>query len=65
MPGLREQVLGLIASVDEQAGPQTRLVRVAIPADLADAVEQLAQVQRQRKAALDAEDLEAAAALRD
>ena len=62
---VREQVLGLMASVDEQAGPQTRLVRVAIPAGLADAVEQLAQVQRQRKAALDAEDLEAAAALRD
>ncbi len=62
---VREQVLGLIASVDEQAGPQTRLVRMAIPAGLADAVEQLAQVQRQRKAALDAEDLEAAAALRD
>ncbi len=62
---VREQVLGLMASVDEQAGPQTRLVRVAIPAGLADAVEQLAQVQRQRKAALDAEDMEAAAALRD
>ena len=62
---VREQVLGLIASVDEQAGPQTRLVRVAIPAGFADAVEQLAQVQRQRKAALDAEDMEAAAALRD
>ena len=62
---VREQVLHLMASVDEQAGPQTRLVRVAIPAALADAVEQLAQVQRQRKAALDAEDLEAAAALRD
>ena len=62
---VREQVLGLMASVDEQAGPRTRLVRVAIPAGLADAVEQLAQVQRQRKAALDAEDLEAAAALRD
>jgi prophage maintenance system killer protein len=62
---VREQALGLIASVDEQAGPQTRLVRVAIPAHLADAVKQLARVQRQRKAALDAEDLEAAAALRD
>jgi prophage maintenance system killer protein len=62
---VREQVLDLIASVDEQAGPQTRLVRMAIPAGLADAVEQLAHVQRQRKAALDAEDLEAAAALRD
>lgn len=62
---VREQVLDLMASVDEQAGPQTRLVRVAIPAGLADAVEQLAQVQRQRKAALDAEDMEAAAALRD
>jgi ATP-dependent Clp protease ATP-binding subunit ClpA len=62
---VREQVLLLIASVDEQAGPQTRLVRMAIPADLADAVEQLAHVQRQRKTALDAEDLKAAAALRD
>jgi prophage maintenance system killer protein len=62
---VREEVLGLMASADEQAGPQTRLVRMAIPAGLADAVEQLAQVQRQRKAALDAEDLEAAAALRD
>ena len=60
-----EQVLGLMASADEQAGPQNRLVRMVIPAGLADAVEQLAQVQRQRKAALDAEDLEAAAALRD
>jgi len=62
---VREQVLGLMAGADEQAGPQTRLVRVAIPAGLADALEQLAQVQRQRKAALDAEDMEAAAALRD
>lgn len=62
---VREQVLDLMASADEQAGPQTRLVRMAIPAGLADAVELLAQVQRQRKAALDAEDLEAAAALRD
>jgi hypothetical protein len=61
----REQVLALMASADEQAGPQTRLVRMAIPAGLADAMEQLAQVRRQRKAALDAEDLEAAAALRD
>ena len=62
---VRQHVLDLIASVDEQAGPQTRLVRMAIPADLADAVEQLARVRRQRKAALDAEDLEAIAALRD
>jgi prophage maintenance system killer protein len=62
---VREQVLGLTASADEQAGPQARLVRMAIPAALADAVEQLAQVRRQRKAALDAEDLEAIAALRD
>jgi ATP-dependent Clp protease ATP-binding subunit ClpA len=61
----REQVLGLMASADEQAGPQTRLVRVAVPAGLADAMEQLAQVRRQRKAALDAEDLEAAATLRN
>ena len=62
---VREQILSLTASADEQAGPPTRLVRMAIPAGLADAAGQLAQVQRQRKAALDAEDLDAAAALRD
>lgn len=61
----RDHVLALMASADEQAGPQTRLVRMAIPAGLADTLEQLARVRRQRKAALDAEDLEAAAALRD
>jgi prophage maintenance system killer protein len=33
---VRQHVLDLIASVDEQAGPQTRLVRMAIPADLAN-----------------------------
>jgi ATP-dependent Clp protease ATP-binding subunit ClpA len=60
-----EQVLALAASADEQARPQTMLVRLAIPAGLANAAEQLAQLQRQRKATLDAEDLEAAAALRD
>ena len=37
---VREQVLALTAGADEQAGPRTRLVRMAIPADLADALEQ-------------------------
>ena len=43
----REQVLGLTASADEQAGPQTTLVRVAIPAGLADAAEWAAGVDVQ------------------
>ena len=62
---VREQVLGLLAETGEQADPRTRLVRLAVPADLADAADQLDQVRRQKKAAFDAGDLEAAAALRE
>lgn len=47
------------------ADPQTRLVRLAVPVDLAKAAEQIAQVRRKREAALDAENLDSAAALRD
>jgi ATP-dependent Clp protease ATP-binding subunit ClpC len=62
---VRERVLGVLAEVGEQADPKTRLVRLPVPAGLADATEQLDQVRRQRKAAFDAGDLEGAAALRD
>jgi hypothetical protein len=34
---VRERVLGLLAEAGEQADPKTRLVRLAVPADLADA----------------------------
>ena len=61
----RERALSLLAGVGEQADPRTRLVRLAVPRDLADVTDQLGQVRRQKKAALDAGDLEAAAALRE
>ena len=51
--------------VGEQADPKTWLVRLAVPADLADATEQLGQLRRQMKAASDAGDLDSAAALRE
>jgi hypothetical protein len=62
---LREQVLRLLTGEGEQAGTGTRLVRLAVPADLVDAAEQLAQVRRQKEAAIDAEEFDTAAALRD
>ena len=57
---VRERVLDLLDGECGQAGPQAQLV-----ADLADAVEQLAQVRRHKEAAFDAGDLDSAAALRD
>jgi prophage maintenance system killer protein len=62
---VRERVLGVLAEVGEQADPRTRLVRLAVPADLADAAEQLDQVRLQKKAAFDTGDLDSAATLRD
>jgi hypothetical protein len=62
---VRERVLGLLAEAGEQADPSTRLVRLAVPADLAEAARQLDQVRRQKEAASDAGDLQGAAALRD
>jgi hypothetical protein len=49
----------------EQADPATRLIRLAVPVDLAETTEQLDQVRRQKEAASDAGDREGAAALRD
>ena len=57
---VRERVLGLLAGKREQIGPQAQLA-----ADLVTAAEQLTQVQRDKEAAFDAGDFEAAAALRD
>jgi ATP-dependent Clp protease ATP-binding subunit ClpA len=62
---LREQVLRLLTGGSEEAGTGTRLVRMTVPADLVDAAEQLAEVRRQKEAAIDAEDFETGAALRD
>jgi prophage maintenance system killer protein len=62
---LREQVLGLLTGEGEQAGAWTRLVRMSVPADLHDYDEQLAQVRRQKEAAIDAGDLDTATTLRD
>ena len=56
---VRERVLGLLAGEREQIDPQAQL------ADLITAAEQLTQVQRDKEAAFDAGDFEAAAALRD
>jgi ATP-dependent Clp protease ATP-binding subunit ClpA len=49
----------------EQAGARARLVRMAVPEELREVEEQLAQVRRAKEAAIDAEDFEQAAGLRD
>jgi prophage maintenance system killer protein len=61
----RERALSLLTGRGEQADPREQLVRLAVPGDLADATDQFGQVRRQLRAALDAGDLEAAAALRE
>jgi ATP-dependent Clp protease ATP-binding subunit ClpA len=62
---LREQVLGLLTGEGEQAGVGTRLIRMTVPADLRDYDKQLAAVRRQKQAAIDEEDFDTAATLRD
>jgi len=61
---VRERVVALLTGRYEQADPKTRLVRLPVPAGLADVTEQLRQVQRQKTAAFEQGDLEGAAALR-
>jgi ATP-dependent Clp protease ATP-binding subunit ClpC len=61
---VQERVVALLTGRYEQADPKTRLVRLPVPADLADVTEQLRQVQRQKTAAFEKGDLEGAAALR-
>ena len=61
---VRERVVALVTGRYEQADPKTRLVRLPVPAGLADATDQLRQVQRQKTAAFEAGDLDSVAALR-
>jgi prophage maintenance system killer protein len=62
---VRERVLAVLTGECEQADPQIQLIRMALPDDVLDAAQQLAQVRRQKQAAFDAGDLDAAAAWRD
>jgi len=64
-PHVREQVVRLLTGEGEQAGPRARLVRMTVPEDLRELEEQLAQVRRQKDAAIQAADLDGAASLRD
>ncbi len=61
---VRKRVVAVLTGRYEQADPKTRLVRLPVPAGITDVAEQLRQVQRQKTAAFEAGDLEAAAALR-
>jgi ATP-dependent Clp protease ATP-binding subunit ClpA len=62
----RQQVLQLLSGYagGVQPGARTRLVRMTVPEDLREAEAQLAQVRRQKQAAVDAEDFDQAGALR-
>jgi ATP-dependent Clp protease ATP-binding subunit ClpA len=48
-----------------ETGARTRLVRMTVPDDLREAEEQLARVRREKEAAIEAEEFDRAAALRD
>jgi ATP-dependent Clp protease ATP-binding subunit ClpA len=67
----RQQVIQLLSGYTggegaaEQAGTRTRLVRMTVPEELREVEEELAQVRREKEAAIDAEDFERAAGLRD
>jgi ATP-dependent Clp protease ATP-binding subunit ClpC len=68
---VRQVVIGLLSGYPggegaaEQAGARTRLVRMTVPAELREAEEQLAQVRREKQAAVDRGDFEQAAGLRE
>ena len=68
---VRQQVVQLLSSYArgeapaEQAGARARLVRMTVPEELRQAEVELAQVRRAKEAAIEAEDFEQAAALRD
>jgi ATP-dependent Clp protease ATP-binding subunit ClpA len=63
----RGQVIQLLSGSagGPEAAARTRLVRMSVPDELREAEEQLDQVRRQKEAAIDAEDFDRAAALRD
>jgi ATP-dependent Clp protease ATP-binding subunit ClpC len=65
---VREQVLELLpggSGEAAEAAARARLARMTVPEDLGELEEQISQVRRQKEAAIDAEDFETAAALRD
>jgi ATP-dependent Clp protease ATP-binding subunit ClpC len=62
---VRERVVRLLSGEGGQAGPRTRLVHMTVPEDLREVEGQIAQVRRQRQAAIQAGDLDGAAALGD
>ena len=65
---VRQQVIQLLsgsAAGGVEADVRTRLVRMTVPDELREAEEQLARVRREKEAAIDAEDFERAAGLRD
>jgi len=61
---VREQVVAVLTGRYAQADPKTRLVRLPVPAGLADVTHRLRQVQRHKTAAFEKGDLDSAAALR-
>jgi ATP-dependent Clp protease ATP-binding subunit ClpC len=63
----RRQVIQLLSGYagGPEAAGGTRLGRMSVPDELREAEEQLAQVRRQKEAAIDAQDFDRAAALRD
>jgi ATP-dependent Clp protease ATP-binding subunit ClpA len=71
LPRVRQQVIQLLGgyaggeAAAEQAGAPTRLVRMTVPEELREAQDQLARVRQEKEAAIDAEDFERAAGLRD
>src|SRR5918994_5958459 len=64
---VRQQVIQVQSGYagGEDVGARMRLVRMTVPDDLREAEEQLAQLRQQKQQAIDAQDFEKAAALRD
>jgi ATP-dependent Clp protease ATP-binding subunit ClpA len=64
---VRQQVVQVLSGYagGEDVGARMRLVRMTVPDDLREAEERLAQVRREKQAAIDADDFEKAATLRD
>jgi ATP-dependent Clp protease ATP-binding subunit ClpA len=68
---VRQQVIQVLSSyaggkaTAEEAGARTRLVRMTVPEELRQAEVELAQVRRDKEAAIEAQDFEQAATLRD
>jgi ATP-dependent Clp protease ATP-binding subunit ClpA len=64
---VRQQVIQLLSGYagSVQADARTRLVRMTVPTDIRETEEQLVQVRGEKEAAIDANDYERAAVLRD